>query len=519
VTEPALAASQPGRATALRVDSLSKYFGPTRALDRVTMSVRSGCVHALLGGNGSGKSTLIKIVAGVLRAEPGGQITIGGQAHDVTRWEPDLARAAGLRFVHQNPGIFPGLSVAENLAIGATFPRRVTGGIDWPAQRRHTEDVLRHFRISARPGDQVDKLGPATRTMVAIARALQDRREAHDGVLVLDEPTASLPRGEVVMLLDALRHYAELGQTIVFVSHRLDEVLEVADEVTVLRDGQEVVTRTCAGLTKRDLAHYIAGHELRATSARTGLAAVPGTPRVQTTGLAAGPLAGVDLDLQPGQVLGVAGLLGSGRTTLLRALFGLIPIAAGTVRIDGTPVVLRNPQAAVRRGLAYVPEDRKAAAAFATLSVQSNLSVTRIGDYWHRGRFRHAAEARDARSAIESFGVRCESERALITTLSGGNQQKAMLARWLQLQPRILLLDEPTQGVDVHARAEIFRLIHRAVADGASALVVSSDFDELIEVCDEIAVLSAGRVADRFPAGSVTAGQLLESAFGRDGAA
>jgi ABC-type sugar transport system ATPase subunit len=515
VTEPA-PAGLPGGAAALRVDSLTRYYGATRALDSVGLSVRRGSVHALLGGNGSGKSTLIKIVAGVVRAEPGGRIEIGGQSHDLSQWDPVQARAAGLRFVHQNPGIFPGMSVAENLAMGTGYPRRVTGAIDWAAQRRHSAEVLRHFQIAARPSDQIDRLGPATRTMIAIARALQDRREAHDGVLMLDEPTASLPRSEVVMLLDALRHYAGLGQTIVLVSHRLDEVLEVADAMTVLRDGREVITRPVAGLTKRDLAEQIAGHEVRADQARVTVQAAV-RPRMRVRGLTAGPLRGADLDLLPGQVLGVAGLLGSGRSTLLRSLFGLIQPEAGTISIDGEPAVLRDPGDAIRRGLAYVPEDR-AHAMFATLSVQSNLSVPRLGGYWRRLRFQHAAEARDARSAVATFGVRCASERAPITSLSGGNQQKAVLARWLQLEPRILLLDEPTQGVDVGARADIFRLIRQAVAAGSSAVVVSSDFEELIEVCDQIAVLAAGRVAERFTADGVTAAQLLESAFGRDDA-
>jgi len=516
VTEPVLTAGLPGVAPALRVDSLTRHYGATRALSSVSLSVQRGTVHALLGGNGSGKSTLIKIVAGVVRAEAGGRIEVGGQPHDVNQWYPVLARAAGLRFVHQNPGIFPGMSVAENLAMGGRYPRRAVGGIDWAAQRRHTAEVLAHFKISARPSDQVDKLGPATRTMIAIARALQDRREARDGVLMLDEPTASLPRSEVVMLLDALRHYASLGQTIVLVSHRLDEVLEVADAMTVLRDGREVITQPIAGLTKRDLARHVAGQEVRVPAARAVIPAVS-EPRVRIRSLTAGPLRGVDLDLLPGEVLGVAGLLGSGRTTLLRALFGLVLIEAGTISVDGEPVALRSPGEAIRHGLAYVPEDR-AAATFATLSIQSNLSVPRLGVYWRRLRFRHAAEARDARSAIMTFGVRCASERALITSLSGGNQQKAVLARWLQLKPRILLLDEPTQGVDVGARAEIFRLVRQAVAAGSSAIVVSSDFEELIEVCDRIAVLAAGRVAQWFTADGLTAAQLLESAFGRDDA-
>ena len=518
MTEPGLGAGPLCSTPVLRVDSLSRSFGSTRALDTVSMSVRRGTVHALLGGNGSGKSTLIKIMAGVVRAGPGGQISVGGQTHDLSRWDPALARSSGLRFVHQVPAIFPGLSVAENLAIGATFPRRVSGRIDWAAQRQHSAEVLRHFRIAASPADRVDKLGPATRTMIAIARALQDRREAHDGVLVLDEPTASLPRSEVVLLLGALRHYSTLGQTIVLVSHRLDEVLEVADTVTVLRDGREVVTRPCAGLSKRQLAHYIAGHDVRIEPHAEPQAAGTQAARVAVRGLTAGPLADVDLDLRPGQVLGVAGLLGSGRTTLLRALFGLVPLEAGSISIDGAAVPLRNPREAIRRGVGYVPEDRVAAAMFATLSVQANLSVARLGDYWHAFLYRHASEAGDARSAIAAFGVRCASERALITTLSGGNQQKAILARWLQLRPRILLLDEPTQGVDVGARADIFRLIRQSVAAGASAIVVSSDFDELIEVSDEIAVLSGGRISARLATPGLTASQLLEATFGQDGA-
>lgn len=496
----------------LRAIGVSKTFSGTTVLKDASLSVSRGEVHALLGGNGSGKSTFIKVLAGVYRADPGGTIEIGGTTAPADSWSASTAKARGLHFVHQDPAVFPLLTVAENMAIGRGFETGVGGRIDWRATRRRTAEVLERFSIPATPDTPVAALRPADRTMVAIARALQDQEGAHDGVLVLDEPTASLPVSEVDVLLTALRRYAEAGQTIVYVSHRLGEVLDLADTVTVLRDGDVVGTRPVPGLTEPQLIEMIVGRPL---------ADVFPEPRrhedrpvvLRVRDLAAGPLTGVDLDLHEGEVLGIAGLLGSGRSELLRALFGDLPRRSGQVALNGEPYSPRRPSQAMAAGVAMVPEDRGAEAMFGDLSVRENLSAAVVKSYWSRGRLNHRRERDEARGLVSQFGVRPQTDAPPAGTLSGGNQQKLVMARWLRREPKVLLLDEPTQGVDVNARADIYAHIRAAVARGTAVLIVTSDFEELAHVADRVLVLRDGRVAAEVTGKEITAHRLTELAY------
>jgi ribose transport system ATP-binding protein len=483
-----------GRDVVLRTTGLSKTFAGTRVLRDARLEVRRGEVHALLGGNGSGKSTLIKLLAGVYHADPGGRIEVQGVSASADEWSPSIARSAGLHFVHQDPAVFGALTVAENLAIGRGFVRAAGGRIDWRATRRRTVQVLARFSLDVSPDALVAALRPADRTMLAIARALQDQEGAHDGVLVLDEPTASLPAWEVDILLAALRKYAAAGQTIVYVSHRLSEVLELADRVTVLRDGAQVATRETRDLSEEQLVELIVGRGLdrvfpeRHRSARQDIV-------LSVRELVAGPLRGVDLDLHRGEILGVAGLLGSGRSALLRALFGDLPVTAGDIRLGGEPYRPSRPAAAMKAGIAMVPEDRGTEALFASLSVRENLSASVVSRYWSGARLQHRREHTEARRLVDAYGVRPASDRPIAGTLSGGNQQKVVMARWLRRDPLVLLLDEPTQGVDVAARADIYEHVRRAVATGTAVLLVTSDFEELAHVADRAVVLREGRVA------------------------
>jgi len=478
----------------LRTTALSKTFAGTTVLREAHLEVRRGEVHALLGGNGSGKSTLIKLLAGVYHADPGGRIEVQGVSASADEWSPAVARSAGLHFVHQDPAVFSTLTVAENLAIGRGFIRGVGGRIDWPATRRRTAEVLERFSLQVSPDTPVAALRPADRTMLAIARALQDQEGAHDGVLVLDEPTASLPAWEVDILLAALRKYAAAGQTIMYVSHRLSEVLELADRVTVLRDGAQVTTRDTGDLTEEGLVELIAGRELdRVFPERHG--AVGQDVVMSVRGLVAGPLRGVDLDLYRGEILGVAGLLGSGRTALLRAIFGDLPVTAGEIRLAGEPYRPSRPARAMKAGIALVPEDRGTEGLFASLSVRENLSASVVSRYWSRTRLQHRRERADARQLVKAYGVRPASDLPIAGTLSGGNQQKVVMARWLRRDPVVLLLDEPTQGVDVQARADIYEHVRRAAAAGTAVLLVTSDFEELAHMADRAVVLREGRVA------------------------
>jgi ribose transport system ATP-binding protein len=489
---PAGAPGRPGP-TVLSIEHLSKTFPGTLAVDDVSIDIERGTVHCLVGGNGSGKSSLIKILAGVSQGDPGGTITVGGATEQAARTSPEWARRVGLRFVHQDLAIFPALSVAENLAIGRGFPvARPLRTIRWRVLRRHAAAVLDRFAIDIDPRRLVRDLRPADRTMVAIARALQDQSWASDGILVLDEPTVALPAAEVDVLFDALRRYAEAGQTILMVTHRLAEVTRIADRVTVLRDGRLAATLESADITEDRLVELIVGHALDRDVLDTTVSRDEDVV-LDVRDLAGGPLNGVSFGLRRGEVLGIAGLVGSGRTRLLSMLFGAYPIAHGTLRLDGREVRFATVDDAMNAGLAFVPEDR-ASSAFIGMDLRENLSAANVSQYWNGLFLRQRQEARDARQTMAEFSLKARSERQSFATLSGGNQQKAIVARWLRRKPKVLLLDEPTQGVDIGARGEIYRLVRRAVAGGSSVIVVTSDFEELARVSDRVLVLDGGRL-------------------------
>jgi ribose transport system ATP-binding protein len=501
-----------GREPALRLRSLSKTFPGTRALDGVDLDLEAGEIRALVGGNGSGKSTLIKILAGAYQADPGGSIEIGGRAVSASTWTPGNAFEAGLRFVHQNPAVFLDLTVAENIAIGPNFPTDRVGRIRWPQLRERAQQLIDRYQLRATPDMPLGYLRPADRTMVAIARALQDREENQQGVLVLDEPTTSLSATDLEVLMEALRRCAAEGITILYVSHRIDEVLSLADRVSVLRDGRLVGTVESAGATEDDLVQLIVGRRVTAGQAPEGQRSAAQTV-LEVRNLTGGRLLGIDLELREGEVLGIAGLLAAGQSELLRMLFGALPYASGEIEVGGRLKHFRHPGEAMASGIGYLPSDRSAEALFPAMSVRENLTMGGIGKYWQGLRLRHQAESRDAVEAMRTFLIRAVSDRSQAFTLSGGNQQKLVLARWLLRRPRILLLDEPTQGVDVGARQEIYTLLHQAAEAGTSAIVVSSDFGELARLCHRVVVLRRGRIVAELMAPAIDEHRLTELAY------
>lgn len=478
------------RADHLVLRGVGKSYGATRALDNASLDVARGTIHALVGGNGSGKSTLIKVLAGVVRADSG-DLTLGSVNQSLTSHSSSRARELGLFFVHQQSSTFPELSVAENLSIGRGYETGFGKRIRWVEVKRRTERVLERFDILARPDDLVGVLSSANQMMIAIARALQDQDEKPGGVLVLDEPTASLPRHEVDQLLASLKRLAGEGHTIVYVTHRLEEVMLVADAGTVLRDGQTTDTFVPGEVDHDELVTMIMGRPIERTVARTLVPqAEVGEPLLTATGLGNGDC---DLTVRSGEIVGVAGILGSGRSRLLRQLFGATS-HGGTVEVNGSAIDVRTPRDAMRAGIAYVPDDRPNDAMFPGLSISENLSLGALESHSRLGRISAGSERRAARELSERFHVRSSSELAPVGSLSGGNQQKVILARWLQRNPKVLLLDEPTQGVDVGARAEIHGMVRSAVKDGAGALIVSSDFEELAAACDRVLVMRNGRM-------------------------
>jgi len=494
---------------ALAVRRLSKTFAGTKALDAVSFTIAPGAIHALLGGNGSGKSTFIKILAGIETADSGAQISVGQHTLNAASMTPDVARSLGLRFVHQDVAMIEDLSVAENFALAEGYPRSTWGGVSWRRLHRDVDEVLTRFEIDARARQLVSALRPTDKTLLAIARALHDDAGGEQ-ILVLDEPTATLPRHEVQELLAALRRRAALGQTIVYVTHHLSEVFRVAHGITVLRDGRVAGQVQVTDVTERDVVELIAGRPIRALYPDSSSTPRGSVEMLRVEGVSGGPLRDVSLSVHAGDIVGVTGLAGSGRSSLLRAVFGDLTQTSGRVRVNGTELATSKPAAAIGAGVGYVPENRLVDAAFLDRSVRENISAAVLDRYWHRGRIRKRAERQDTTALCSDYRVKCASVEMPFLTLSGGNQQKAVLARWMTADPKVLLLDEPTQGVDVVARREIYELIRDAAERGLAVLVASSDPDELVHLCDRVIVLHDGRVARELSTSGLDAHHLLE---------
>ncbi|MBS1878299.1 MAG: sugar ABC transporter ATP-binding protein [Actinobacteria bacterium] len=502
--------TQPPDTPALSVRAVSKSFGETVALADVGFEVRQRSVHALLGGNGSGKSTLVKILAGVQGADRG-EIEVAGETVDASRTSPEWATSVGLHFVHQDLGVFRNLSVAENFALGSSYGSREAAPVRWRSLHRRAAAVLERFEIEVSTRARMDSVRPAMQTMIAVARALQDADEESRGVLVLDEPSAALPAEEVEVLHGAIRGYIRDGHTVVLVSHRLDEVLAICTDATFLRDGRHAGTSSLEGSDEAALIRAIVGAD-SASVEKPPPGARPEQTRLRVEGLSVGPVVDCTLAVGAGEVLGISGLVGSGRTSLLQGIFGARPLREGRVELDGEQLRLRGPAAAVAAGIAYLPEDRGAEAAFSDRSVSDNLAIPALDRYWSGLRQRGGAERRDAAAAIARYGVVVAGPRAPVSTMSGGNQQKVMLARWLELEPRLLLLDEPTQGVDVGARHAIHSQVRDAAAAGCAVIVVSSDAKELAELCDRVVGLVNGRLGEELRGPDVTTARCLEIA-------
>lgn len=486
-----LVAAQP---STVSIQGVSKRFGANQALDDVGLDLVCGKIHALIGSNGSGKSTLIKILAGVQPADHG-HIESGGRRVDLRHISPTGAWEAGFRFVHQADTTFPDMTVAENLALGYRWETGPGKLIREGRLRQRAREVLQRYGIDAHPAQTVRSLGPGNQALLAIARVLQDQQEGAASVLVLDEPTAALAAADVEMLLSALRQQADRGAAVVLVSHRLDEVLRVADTVTALRDGRVVATLDRAELTRDRLIELIAGHALTAPAGKAHNESERPVA-LQTERISGAEASDVSFCVGSGEIVGLTGLVGSGASTILRLVYGAIPTTSGSVRLDGADVARGSVRASVGRGMAFVPGDRSDGT-FPHLTVRENLTASSIRKYWRFGRLRAGVERKESRQALGDYLVRASSPEQPITELSGGNQQKVVLARWLRDPDlRLLLLDEPTQGVDIGAKQELWGCVRRATDRGTAVIVASTDLEELVEVCDRVLVVCDGRVVE-----------------------
>jgi ABC-type sugar transport system ATPase subunit len=480
-------AAPPGAAPAvLELRRISKAFPGQVALDDVSLSVRSGEIHALVGENGAGKTTLVKILAGTYTADSG-EVLLDGRPVQISHpWE---AAALGLAFIHQDPTLFPALSVAENLALGLGYRRNWARLVSWRDQWRLAREALAEVGLEVDPRVPLDTLTQAERQLVALVRVVHQRHR----VVVLDEVTAPLSYAEVERLFQIVRGMRQAGTAVIYISHRLEEIFDLADRVTVLRNGAVVATHPVAELEPAALARLIIGKD---PTGRFAEAVPSGQDRVVLAahGLSDELLEDVSFELRAGEILGLAGLAGAGRTNLLEILFGARQAAAGQITLDGAPLEPRHPADAIARGVALVTEDRQRDGYAPDLPVWQTVTLPWLRRYQRSGLLSLGRERRVARDVVTRFDVRAASVEARMQELSGGNQQKVILGRWLTQPLRVLLLDEPTHGVDVGAKEEIYRIVRDLAARGVAVILASSELEELEGLCARVLLLSEGRV-------------------------
>lgn len=506
------AAAEPDRSVpALRLTGLSKTFGAVRALDDVSFQIARGEIHGLVGRNGSGKSTLIKILSGYHVPDPGATLEIGGQPVALPLPSVEAYRH-GLAFVHQDLGLLPDLSVMENIRMG----RFTTGAgwrIKWNDERRLVADALERFGVRVSPDTLVGTLREVDRALVAIVRGLLDLRGQEHGILVLDEPTAYLPRDSVDQLFKAVRAVASAGTSVVFVSHRLDEVMDLTDRTTVLRDGRVVGSVETASSDEEHLIRMILGSELEDFYPET---ADPGTRiALKVADLTGSVAKHVSFEVHEGEIIGLTGIAGAGYDEVPYLLFGAKPSRAGTVEVGGTSLgySMLSPKASMNAGMALLPADRPRNSGVGDLSLTQNVSLPVLGSFYTGGRLRQRAERKKVAGLLVDYTVRPPSPEAKMGQLSGGNQQKALLAKWLQREPPVLLLHEPTQGVDVGAKKDVFERLRDAAAAGASIVFCSVEYEDLAHLCDRVLVFHEGHVVATLSGADLTEDRIVEQCY------
>ena len=492
-----------------RMEGISKAFPGVQALKDVTFEVNRGEIHALVGENGAGKSTLMKILTGALSLDEG-QIVL--RSRPVEIGSPADAQALGISMIHQELSLISHLTVGQNIYLGREPRARMPGFIDWSALYRDAQQLLDRLNVKVNARAKVLGLSIAQQQMVEVAKALSLNAD----LIAMDEPTSALTERETEVLFDVMRSLKEQGVSLIFISHRLEEIFQVADRVTVLRDGQFIGTVPITELDEDHIVRMMVGRELGEMYPRT-----EGQRRevvLEADNLHDGrELHGVDLKLHRGEILGIAGLVGAGRTALAETLFGIRPAVAGEVRVEGRPVKLDSPGQAIRAGMGLVPEDRKLQGLFMNMTVRENIVLSAMDKVAAWGFVNFAAANQLAGDLVNKLDIRTPSLRQRIRNLSGGNQQKVIIARWLTLRPQVLILDEPTRGIDVGAKAEIHALMSQLVQEGVGVLMISSELPEVMGVSDRILVMHEGRITGEFTRDQATQDDIMHAATGGKG--
>ncbi len=489
---------------------ISKQFGGVEVLSDVDLDLHAGEIHALLGENGAGKSTFAKILAGVHRPTRGA-LKLNGIAVDIT--SPIAAQKLGIALIHQEPISFPDLSVAENIVMGRQGGNLLSR-VPWAKIIADARRYLDMLGVSLDVTRTMRGLSIANQQMVEIARSLASDSK----LIIMDEPTAPLTPREVDTLFQIARRLREEGRTIIFISHRLEEVRMLCDRVTIFRDGAHISTQTIDDISDDEIIRLMIGRTLKKFM-RKHVAKIGETALEVSNLTLPGMFEDVSFALRRGEIIGLGGLVGAGRTDVARALFGIAPATSGQIRVGGVDATIQRPTDAINRGLAFVPEDRAGHGIFATLSVEHNLTAAIPGNIAPGGVISRKLERNISRKAVDDLSIRLASLRQPIVELSGGNQQKVILARWLLTEPDILILDEPTRGIDIGVKAEFYDMIGDLAEAGRAILLISSELPELLSLCDRILVMSEGRITAEIPREEATQENIMQAAVPRTGAA
>jgi inositol transport system ATP-binding protein len=470
----------------LQVEGVRKEFPGVLALDDVSFRLKRGTVHALMGENGAGKSTLMKIIAGIYHPDSG---SFQLRGNDIRLASPLDALENGIAMIHQELNLMPYMTVAENIWIRRE-PKTAIGFVDHRAMRRMTAALFEKLNIHVDPSAEVRDLSVATRQMVEIAKAVSYESD----VLIMDEPTSALTEREVTHLFQIIRDLKSQGKGIVYITHKMSELFEIADEVSVFRDGRYIGTKVAGDVTRDEIIHMMVGREITQMFPKETVPIGEVVLSARNLGLA-GVFHDVSFDVRAGEIMGLAGLVGSGRSNVAETIFGVSPATSGEIFIDGKQVEVKSPNGAMKNGMAFLTEDRKETGCFLVLDVLENMQMAVLNQRYVHGGFVNEREAgRDCQAMRDALRVKTPTMYERIENLSGGNQQKVLIGRWLLTKPKILILDEPTRGIDVGAKAEIHKLITKLAGQGVAVLMISSEMPEILGMSDRIMVMHEGRL-------------------------
>ncbi len=495
----------------MKLEGIRKSFSGVHVLHQVHLDLYKGEVHALMGENGAGKSTLMKIMAGVHKPDSGTTLYRGQEVH----WNnPMEARDQGISVIHQEISLSPNLSIGENILMGTKFPKNRMGLIKWNEIYEKAEVILRSIGSTLNPKVSVSTLSVAEQQMVEIARALSFNSE----ILIMDEPTASLTDKEIEKLFTIVNDLKKKGVSIVYISHRMDEIFRISDRYTVLRDGHFINSGPITETNPDHLVKLMVGREIKDLFQRNVTKPSELANRKPVLELKhvsdKKTVKDVSFKLYPGEIVGLAGLVGAGRTELVRTIFGTSKLTQGEILIDGQPVRIQSPSEAMELGIAHVPESRKEQGLFPNLSVKENILMAQIRTYRSAGILQYGKMDADADGFIQELGIKTASREQNVMGLSGGNQQKVVIARWLSISPKVLLLDEPTRGVDIGAKTEIHKIISKLAEKGLAVLMISSELPEILSVSDRILVMHEGKIRAELPRSEATQEQIMYYATG-----